>query len=263
MVRSAGTQGNSGERKLAVFRTVLDGFGLPFRQPVLFMPFFVIGLVSFVVLVITFFGALVGGGLGALFNLSGLLESMSVMVLLGLLAVAVLLELGTEATSGLAARAELGRDAELGAAFGQAVRRLPAFFVATLPLLAASYLLSSLLTVLSDMGMPQEITMALLVLLAILSIFLWIRFMLVPVAIVVGNAGPLEAFKVSWQLSQGSWWRLFFLLLVAFLGMTALFFVLILIPIVGWFAAGWLGFAGMTTVLTLAYVRLGGRVAEA
>jgi len=262
MMRSADTQSISGERKLAVFRTVLDGFGLPFRQPVLFMPFFVIGLVSFVVLVITFFGALVGGGLGALFNLSGLLESMSVMVLLGLLAVAVLLELGTEATSGLAARAELGRDAELGTAFGQAVRRLPAFFVAMLPLLAAPYLLFSLLAVLSDMGMPQEITMALLVLLAILSIFLWIRFMLVPVAIVVGNAGPLEAFKVSWQLSQGSWWRLFFIGLLAGIGIFVLFVVLMFIPIVGWFAAGWLAFAGMTTVLTLAYVRLGGRVAE-
>ena len=104
--------------------------------------------------------------------------------------------------------------------------------------------------------------MALLVLLAILSIFLGVRFMLVPVAVVVGSAGPIEAFTVSWQLTQGNWWRVLLVGLITGVGIFALFFILMFIPIVGWFAAGWLAFAGMTTALTLAYVRLGGRVAE-
>ncbi len=99
--------GIAGERKLAVFRTVLDGFGLPFRRPMLFMPFFVTGLISSVLFFITAFGALVGGGLGALFSPNSIdfLQSMGWVFMLGLLAVAVILELGVEATSGLAARA--------------------------------------------------------------------------------------------------------------------------------------------------------------
>ncbi len=140
------------------------------------------------------------------------------------------------------------------------MRRLPAFFVAMLPFGLASYLLASLSTVLSQMGVPPEVVG---IGLLILGIFLAVRFMLVPAAIVVGEAGPIEAFRVNWQLTQGSWWRLFFVGLIAGLGIGVLFFVLLFIPIVGWFAAGWLAFAGMTTILTLAYVRLGGRVVEA
>lgn len=245
------------ERKLAVFRTVLDGFRLPFRRPMLFLPFFLTGLASFVLMTITVFGA-VAGGVGALFSpTKDLLQGMSLVVLLGLLSVAAILELGVEATSELAARAELGHDLELGEAFGKAFRRLPAFFVAILPVALAFWLLSSLQTVLSEWGMPPGIMG---IVLQLLGIFFGVRFALVPAAIVVGNASPLKAFPISWQLTQGSWWRLFFIVLLAGLGIFVLFFALMFIPILGWFAAWWLAFAGMTTVLTLAYLRLGGEL---
>jgi hypothetical protein len=175
------------------------------------------------------------------------------MALLGLLAVAVILELGVEATSRLAAWAELGRDTALGEAFGQAFRRLPVFFIATLVFGVVPWLLSSLLLVL-----PEVISGGAGIVLLVLGIWVGVRFSLVPAAIVVGSAGPIEAFTRSWQLTQGNWWRVLFVNLLAVLGIVALSLVLMFIPIVGWFAAGWLAFAGMTTVLTLAYVRLGG-----
>jgi hypothetical protein len=249
------------ERKLAVFRTVVDGLGLPFRRPVLLLPFLLTGLIGGVLFFVTLFGALLGGGLGALVNPSFLLGA-GLLGLLGLLAIAVLLETGVEATSVLAARAELGRDTELGAAFGEAMRRLPAFFGAMLILGGAGWL-SSFVFVPVGLSLPEELAAAAGIALLVLVVFVGIRLALVPAAIVVGVAGPIEAFRVSWQLTQGNLWRLCSVVLLTGLGTFVLIFFLMFVPIVGWFVAGWLAFAGMTAVLTLAYVRLGGRVAEA
>ena len=50
---------------------------------------------------------------------------------------------------------------------------------------------------------------------AVLAVFLWVRFALAAPAVVLEGASPVTALRRSWQLVQGSWWRVLGISLLA------------------------------------------------
>ncbi len=58
------------------------------------------------------------------------------------------------------------------------------------------------------------------------TIWIWIRLTLAVPAVVLENVGPVTALKRSWQLVQGSWWRVFGITLLAWIVVAFIAFVL-------------------------------------
>jgi hypothetical protein len=65
----------------------------------------------------------------------------------------------------------------------------------------------------------------------VLMIWIWIRLSLAVPAVVLEGAGPVMALRRSWQLVQGSWWRVFGISLVALL-VVALIGVVLQVPFI-------------------------------
>lgn len=146
---------------------------------------------------------------------SSLLLLLASAILTGLLIVAV-------------SRSVLGRVAELDETWERTKRRIPALLAQTLLLSLVTSLmiimvfLVAALTFLSlnpdlerlgEEATPQSVLLPILtfVLLfigaVVVSLFLQIRLLVAPAALVLENVGVIESFKRSWQLTRGSFWR--------------------------------------------------------
>jgi hypothetical protein len=65
----------------------------------------------------------------------------------------------------------------------------------------------------------------------VLTIWIWVRLSLAVPAVVLEGAGPVMALRRSWQLVQGSWWRIFGISLLAWL-VVALISVVLQVPFI-------------------------------
>jgi hypothetical protein len=65
----------------------------------------------------------------------------------------------------------------------------------------------------------------------VLTIWIWVRLSLAVPAVVLEGTGPVMALRRSWELVQGSWWRVFGILLLAWL-VVALISVVLQVPFI-------------------------------
>ncbi len=214
------------------FRCAYDGLAFPIRRPVLFVPF-----VFYMLAYVTALRAVhleleqIQSG-----NIAGTVWQYALITL----AFVPIFTLAAETTSHMAAEAEVGRPIQPGASLRRAVRRLPRGLA---------------VNILYLFGLMAG------VLLLIVPFFVWlIRWILVTQAVMLGNAGVRQAFRVSGGITAGRWWRFALLLLIVGVGRLILRTVLMAVPNAGVLLSGWLDFAWATIALTLAYIRLGGPV---
>jgi hypothetical protein len=222
-------------QSLQIFQTVIDGLMLPLRRPVLFAPYFLLTLVAAVSIVSVMAAIVLHPSTAAAYvsqNVVSILTAVVVIILASAIA--------NEATIELTARAELGREMDLGEALRHVLQRFP-------------------VTLLACLAMGVGITVG-LILLIIPGLIVMTRWMLVPTAVLLGKRGVREAFGISWRMTGEHYWPLTGLLLVVFVGIAVVTAVLGFIPVIGGLVASWLSFAWAAIALTLAYLRLGGPV---
>lgn len=140
----------------------------------------------------------------------------------------------------LTARAELGRELDLGDAVVHVLTRFPVTLVTT-----------AVMSVAITVGM---------MLLIIPGLIVMLRWFLAPNAVLLGGRGVREAIGLSWQMTGAHAWALSGLVLLVVGGTFILSIPLALLPVAGPLAASWIGFAWGGMALTMAYVRLGGPV---
>jgi len=165
--------------------------------------------------------------LGALYL--ALLAIFLVEIVLGLVTTAIL----TGMLSAVIGRGVLGRTTDLGTAWREG--RVGAVLLATLLLFLLSVgVLVPLAVVVFVLALLNLTPVA--ILLAVLGsigaivfeILLWVRLNLTLPAVVLERISPVEAIKRSWQLSRGSFWRLFGIILLTWLIVVVATYVLVL-----------------------------------
>lgn len=218
-----------------IFQTVIDGLMLPLRRPVLFAPYFLMMLLAAASMVSVMAAIVLHPSTAAAYVSQHMVNILTVVVII-ILASAI----ANEATVELTARAELGREMNLGEAFRHVLQRFP-------------------VTLLAWLAMGVGIAVG-LILLIIPGLIVMTRWMLVPTAVLLGKRGVREAFGISWRMTGEHYWPLTGLLVVVFVGIAVVTVVLGFIPVIGGLVAGWLSFAWAAIALTLAYLRLGGPV---
>jgi hypothetical protein len=202
---------------------------------VLFAPYFLLTLVAAVSIVSVMAAIVLHPSTAAAYvsqNVVSILTAVVVIILASAIA--------NEATIELTARAELGREMDLGEALRHVLQRFP-------------------VTLLACLAMGVGITVG-LILLIIPGLIVMTRWMLVPTAVLLGKRGVREAFGISWRMTGEHYWPLTGLLLVVFVGIAVVTAALGFIPVIGGLVASWLSFAWAAIALTLAYLRLGGPV---
>jgi hypothetical protein len=213
-------------------RCAYEGLALPIRRPILFVPFVFYMLVF----------ALALQAVGLRLETIDTIDEPETFALLGLITLAVLpvFILALELTSHMAAEAELGRPIQLSTSLGRAVRRLPRSLAVNL---------------------LYALGLAVGVLLLIVPFIVWaVRWHLVTQAVMLGNAGVREAFRISDGVTRGRWWRFALLLLLVGAGQAGLRALLARVPNAGILLSGWVDFAWLTIAMTLAYIRTGAPV---
>ncbi|MDS1270417.1 glycerophosphoryl diester phosphodiesterase membrane domain-containing protein [Lipingzhangella sp. LS1_29] len=150
-------------------------------------------------------------GLGLSYG-GALLEILGRLVLVGLLTVVV-------------GSAVLGRTVSMGQAWEAARGRLPAVFGVVGLVLVASvvWLAAVAAAIMVGVVVATAVDQILGVILGLvgaaatvgLGVWLYVRFALALPAVVLERAGPLRALGRSWNLTAGSWWRIFGILLLA------------------------------------------------
>lgn len=128
-------------------------------------------------------------------------------------------------------RLSIGPHVSVGEAITHALRRLPAYLIAVLvwvvPLLLVGTALYTFLGPAVDPSGTREVAggsgaaigaSLALILLTIVGIFLAVRLMLSSAVASAENIGPIAIVRRSWELSRGSWWRLFIFLVLFGIG---------------------------------------------
>ncbi len=141
--------------------------------------------------------------------------------------------------SHMAAQIELAQRISPKAALRRALIRLPILLGAELALLVRVF--------------------AGLLLLIVPGIVAIVRGALLAQTVILGNAGPFGAIRISGELLRGHWWRMFFLLAVELAVAFGLSSVLGKVPHVGDYIPAGLETSWVAVTLTLLYIRLGGR----
>jgi hypothetical protein len=219
---------------LDIVKTVTDSLVLPVRRPVVILPFlFTMGLLLALVYMV-FAGIFAGGGRPQLSSqqAAAVAGSAVLIILVAVLAI--------EVVTDLVARAELDREPALGDAVAHVLARFPASLV-TAAVFGISVFIGSMLLI-----VPGLIIAA--------------RWLLAPTVALLAGRGVRDAIAVSWQMTGAHFLPLTGLLLAVTVGTMLLSVPLNFIPVFGWLAAAWLGFAWAAIALTMAYVRLGGPI---
>ena len=215
-------------------RTALDAVALMARRPILVLPLLV--------------AAVIQGELGAMLARDvpsqdsqdpwRIILQLWPMTVFG----AVLNTYALTMVSHVAAQVELAQRISFGAAVRRALIRLPAALGASLVFFVRIFVGFLLLIV------PGVIA--------------FVRGALLPPAVVLGNAGPYGAFRLSADLLRGHWWPMFLLLAAELVISFILTSVLGKIPRVGYYVSGALVSSWIAITLTILYLRLGGPVWE-
>ena len=117
--------------------------------------------------------------------------------------------------------AVLGRKIDIAAAWRTFLPRLPGLLVLTVMVSAATFgmmvlglFVAVLLVTTSGIaGVILALPIAMAAIAA--AIWLWIRLLLAPVALILEGAGPIQAWRRSMALVKKSWWRVFGIQLLA------------------------------------------------
>ncbi len=238
------TQGGVVDKPLAPrgvhLRTALDAVVLMARQPLLMLPLLVTiviqGQLSAVELAP--YVPSQDPGISSPQDLLRIAARLWLVIITG----GVLQTFAVAVVSHMAAQLELAQRMSLGAALRRALIRLPASLGAYLVFFVRLF--------------------AGFLLLIIPGVVAAVRGALLPQAVILGNAGPFAAVRVSGELLRGHWWRMFFLLAVEFAVVLILVLSLGKVPHVGYYVATALEASWVAITLTLLYLRLGGPVWE-
>ena len=113
----------------------------------------------------------------------------------------------------------------VGEAISHALRRLLPYIVAVLMWLVPILIVGSALYGILEYstGQPSVAVSLALIALSLVGMFLAVRLMLSSAVASAENVGPFEILRRSWELSKGSWWRLFAFLMLFGIGAFVLF----------------------------------------
>jgi hypothetical protein len=119
-------------------------------------------------------------------------------------------------------RLAIGSRLTVGQAIAHGARRAPVYIAATLIWIIPFALLFGLLIAGAGATSPGAAVAVIVILLTVLLIFLFVRLLLASPVATAEPVGPIGILRRSWELTQGSWWRLFgfvllFLIAVLFL----------------------------------------------
>ena len=220
---------------LDIIKTAADSLVLPFRRPILFVPFLFTLALLYVLIVVVVTGTVLS--VWAV----GSVTTQQIVALSGAVALIIFISvIAVEAITELTVRSELGRDLDLGDAVVHALIRFPVT-LATVAVMTAGIVIG-------------------MVLLIVPGLVVGARWFLAPNTALLGGRGVRDAIGLSWQMTGEHLLPLTGLVLVVGVGTMILTIPLSHLPVFGHLAAAWLGFAWGGIALAMAYVRLGGPV---